>query len=677
MSVQPILFDTIRFTTRKYVFENKDVGAYTSNLITIFQDRIGIGTDLPDPNYTCTIEGNTLIRGSLTASFLDAQSSNLGYLVLENSGGQPTIDIIQNTPQPYIRMIDQNDNLVTLFDGQGNLGIGTTIAHEKLTVYGTVAVNNIEFIDNPTDARDFQLRPIQQLYRLDSFRDTFTATVSGFYTVSPQNAYVYWNGYKLAYLSETNRDYTATSAYDQNTNQTTFTITLLRTAQPLDVVDITIFPQTLESTSGKYVQTIDLAYWERNTSNQTPALYTLNKRIGINTSNPQYDLHVEGTLFTSNLITNLLNTAEIDIPNLDCLSIHTQSVTTHSLAIGTPTTNSNAPFSVTGDFTVTNGTLELSASNEPTLRFYQNDTPTITLSASSNTFTLSPHSAQYHFGNAFTLQNSNVTYHNGLTIGYPTNTPNQTNLIVAGNVGIGTTLPSSKLDVRGDLRVSGTIYRDNNVYYTSSQWLNQGSNIYYTTGNVGIGTTLPTNRLHVQGNTFIQGSLGIGTTLPTTPLDVRGTLRVTGNVRSPSFVGMVTYCAGATPPPGWLECNGQLVNRIIYADLFAYIGTTYGSGDGVNTFALPDLRGEFIRGWDNGRNVDLGRTFGSFQNHALENHNHQFNYLTTGGGGTLNTQTVFVDTLATNTAAIGGVQLANTATETRPRNVAMLPIIKF
>lgn len=97
MSVQPILFDTIRFTTRKYVFENKDVGAYTSNLITIFQDRIGIGTDLPDPNYTCTIEGNTLIRGSLTASFLDAQSSNLGYLVLENSGGQPTIDIIQNT----------------------------------------------------------------------------------------------------------------------------------------------------------------------------------------------------------------------------------------------------------------------------------------------------------------------------------------------------------------------------------------------------------------------------------------------------------------------------------------------------------------------------------------------------------------------------------------------------
>lgn len=673
MSVQPILFDTIRFTTRKYIFENKDVGAYTSNLITIFQDRIGIGTDVPDPNYNCTIEGNTLVRGSLTASFLDFETSNLGYLVLENSGGQPTIDIIQNTSQPYIRMFDTNNNQVTFFDANGNLGIGTTIAHQALTVNGTIAVNNIEFVDNPTDVRDFQLRPIHQLYRLTEERDTFTATVSGFYTITPQYAYIYWNGYKLAYLSTTNRDYTATSSYDQNTNETTFTITLLRTAQPLDVVDITIFPQTLDSTSGRYVQTVDRAYWDK-TSN---TLYTLDKRVGINTSNPDYDLHVNGTLFTSNLIAGIFTTTEINIPNIDSESITTTHLTTQTLGIGTTSSNLDYPFSVYGNFQLDSGILELRSSNVPQIRFYQNNTLVTQLTASSNAFQINS-SSPIEFGNAFTIQNSNVTYHNGLTIGYPTSTQNTSHLLIAANVGIGTTTPRSKLDIQGDLLVSGTIYRNNDVYYTSSQWLNDSSNIYFPTGNVGIGTTNPRTRLHVQGTTYIQGSLGIGTTLPQVPLDVRGNTRISGNLRSPTFVGMVSHCAGTTPPPGWLECNGAAVSRTTYADLFAYIGTTFGSGNNTTTFNLPDLRGEFIRGWDNGRNVDLSRSFGSFQGHALENHNHQFNYTTAGGGGTLNTQTVFTTTPATNTAAIGGVQSsATTATETRPRNVALLPIIKF
>jgi phage-related tail fiber protein len=51
----------------------------------------------------------------------------------------------------------------------------------------------------------------------------------------------------------------------------------------------------------------------------------------------------------------------------------------------------------------------------------------------------------------------------------------------------------------------------------------------------------------------------------------------------------------------------------MYADLFTAIGTTFGSGDGWGTFNLPDLRGEFIRGWSHGREVDKGRAFGSFQ----------------------------------------------------------------
>lgn len=54
--------------------------------------------------------------------------------------------------------------------------------------------------------------------------------------------------------------------------------------------------------------------------------------------------------------------------------------------------------------------------------------------------------------------------------------------------------------------------------------------------------------------------------------------------------GAVIDFAGTTPPAGWLECDGSAVSRITFATLFTAIGITWGPGDGVNTFNLPDLR---------------------------------------------------------------------------------------
>jgi microcystin-dependent protein len=64
-------------------------------------------------------------------------------------------------------------------------------------------------------------------------------------------------------------------------------------------------------------------------------------------------------------------------------------------------------------------------------------------------------------------------------------------------------------------------------------------------------------------------------------------------------VGMVSPFAGTTAPTGWLLCYGQAVSRTTYSALWTLIGTTYGSGDGVNTFNLPDTRGRVIAGLDN------------------------------------------------------------------------------
>ena len=88
--------------------------------------------------------------------------------------------------------------------------------------------------------------------------------------------------------------------------------------------------------------------------------------------------------------------------------------------------------------------------------------------------------------------------------------------------------------------------------------------------------------------------------------------------------GSVFCIAVATVPTGYLECNGTAVNRSTFAALFAIIGTQYGAGNGSTTFNLPDLRGEFIRGFDNGRGVDSGRSIASSQSDQNEAHTHTF-----------------------------------------------------
>lgn len=70
-----------------------------------------------------------------------------------------------------------------------------------------------------------------------------------------------------------------------------------------------------------------------------------------------------------------------------------------------------------------------------------------------------------------------------------------------------------------------------------------------------------------------------------------------GAVSAPA--GAIEAYAGSTAPTGWLLSYGQAVSRTTYANLFAVISTTYGTGDGSTTFNLPDLRGRAVAGVDN------------------------------------------------------------------------------
>jgi len=133
--------------------------------------------------------------------------------------------------------------------------------------------------------------------------------------------------------------------------------------------------------------------------------------------------------------------------------------------------------------------------------------------------------------------------------------------------------------------------------------------------------------------------------------------------------GAILYFAATAPPSGFLECNGAEISRLTYAALFAVIGTTFGIGNGIDTFDIPELRAEFLRGWDNGRGVDTARVFGSSQAEDFLSHQHVESTVAFSGGPGIPTGTGY-STTTQNTAAAGGA-------ETRPRNVALLPCIKY
>ena len=147
--------------------------------------------------------------------------------------------------------------------------------------------------------------------------------------------------------------------------------------------------------------------------------------------------------------------------------------------------------------------------------------------------------------------------------------------------------------------------------------------------------------------------------------------------------GIVSYFAASTAPAGFLKANGAAISRTTYADLFAIVGTTYGAGDGSTTFKIPDLRGEFLRGWDDSRGVDNSRVFGASQGDAFQGHHHIQRISTgglAGGGftgivqGTPNADSS--DDYNTTPTTDGSNGTPRTSTETRPRNVALLACIK-
>jgi microcystin-dependent protein len=157
-------------------------------------------------------------------------------------------------------------------------------------------------------------------------------------------------------------------------------------------------------------------------------------------------------------------------------------------------------------------------------------------------------------------------------------------------------------------------------------------------------------------------------------------------------IGGIMYYPVQTPPVGFLEADGSEVSRSLYEELYGIIGTTFGNGNGVSTFNLPDLRGLFVRGWDDGRGFDGSRVFGSVQEDTLKSHAHELNEYVL----SVNSINSSVSSVSGILDAIEAITFAGTDSssgiptitprtnavlpagsfETRPKNIALLPCIK-
>ncbi|EHV36362.1 phage tail fiber repeat family protein [Escherichia coli DEC5C] len=157
-------------------------------------------------------------------------------------------------------------------------------------------------------------------------------------------------------------------------------------------------------------------------------------------------------------------------------------------------------------------------------------------------------------------------------------------------------------------------------------------------------------------------------------------------------VGVPVPWPSATPPTGWLKCNGAAFSSEMYPKL----------AKAYPTNKLPDLRGELIRGWDDGRGVDAGRALLNWQPHTILDHAHYMELwtgdglaagstregvtpgilATYGDGGIVKTDEPGLNVPSSlraissrNVKRFGEIS-GNVGTETRPRNVAFNYIVR-
>lgn len=175
-----------------------------------------------------------------------------------------------------------------------------------------------------------------------------------------------------------------------------------------------------------------------------------------------------------------------------------------------------------------------------------------------------------------------------------------------------------------------------------------------------------------------------------------------------NLVGTVIYAH--ILQPGYVKANGQLLSRRDFPELYKYASENnlvlsesdwanemqgmFAEGDGVNTFRVPDLRGQFLRGLDDGAGVDADRMLGSVQGDAIRNITGTFmgtcvpSVLATSHTGAITAAQWDNYSISSKQSSerewpykskvnLNAANVVPTAEENRPKNIALIAQIKY
>ncbi|MGL5016125.1 MAG: phage tail protein, partial [Bacteroidales bacterium] len=277
---------------------------------------------------------------------------------------------------------------------------------------------------------------------------------------------------------------------------------------------------------------------------------------------------------------------------------------------------------------------------------------------------------------------------------------------------------------RGDMNISGSIETENPIVEWGGNLVNQGAISLESTKQLGasnfnIPATGGFNKIRLDASKSWTGKTSSNGGDEARPLNVTGVwaLKVYDRLIDPSSidvnealtelanvkaelanyqgaavqVGTIQWHASDVVPFGYLMCDGSQVSRTVYPDLYAAIGDTFGAGNGIDTFNLPDLINEFVRGFS-----PASRPVGTKQGDAIRNFLAEFSIATYADGGStpiVNTGSGAISivkghgpngsplSVGTPTSSMSRVSInpslaVPTADENRPRNVSMMPMIK-